>query len=77
VRVLIKSLPMTNDTSYRKETLFIAVQHPGADGAESYIGFGHASTFNDPVTRWPDFDAIMPPRPSVIAITKDGGGVIA
>ena len=59
------------------ETLFLAVQHPGADGAESYIGFGHASTFKDPVTRWPDFKDGMPPRPAVLAITKDGGGKIA
>jgi secreted PhoX family phosphatase len=59
------------------ETLFVAVQHPGADGAEAVIGFGRPSTFKDPVTRWPDFDEAMPPRPSVLAITKDGGGKIA
>jgi len=59
------------------ETLFLAVQHPGADGAESYIGFGHASSFKDPVTRWPDFEDNVPPRPAVLAITKDGGGKIA
>ena len=59
------------------ETLFVAVQHPGADGAEALIGFGRASTFKDPVTRWPDFKDNMPPRPSVLAITKDGGGKIA
>lgn len=59
------------------ETLFLAVQHPGADGAEALIGFGRPSTFNDPVTRWPDFNPDMPPRPSVLAITKIGGGRIA
>jgi uncharacterized protein len=58
------------------ETLFVSVQHPGADGAEAMIGFGRASTFNDPVTRWPDFEDGMPPRPSVMVITKDGGGKI-
>jgi secreted PhoX family phosphatase len=58
-------------------TLFVAVQHPGADGAEALIGFGRASTFKDPVTRWPDFKDDMPPRPSVLVITKDGGGKIA
>ncbi len=59
------------------ETLFVAVQHPAADGSEALIGFGRASTFKDPATRWPDFDPNMPPRPSVLAITKDGGGKIA
>ena len=55
----------------------LAVQHPAADGSEALIGFGRASTFKDPATRWPDFDPNMPPRPSVLAITKDGGGKIA
>ena len=59
------------------ETLFLAVQHPGADGAEALIGFGRPSTFKDPVTRWPDFREDRPPRPSVLAITKRGGGKIA
>ncbi len=59
------------------ETLFVAVQHPGADGAEALIGFGRPSTFKDPVTRWPDFREDRPPRPSVLAITKVGGGRIA
>ncbi|MEZ0280283.1 PhoX family phosphatase, partial [Methyloceanibacter sp.] len=59
------------------ETLFVAVQHPAADGTEALIGFGRPSTFKDPATRWPDFDPKMPPRPSVLAITKDGGGKIA
>jgi len=59
------------------ETLFLAVQHPGADGADAFISFGRPSTFNDPVTRWPDFEDDMPPRPAVIVITKEGGGKIA
>ncbi|MEG6509339.1 PhoX family phosphatase [Methyloligella sp. 2.7D] len=60
-----------------QETAFVAVQHPGTDGTDKYPGFERASTFEDPATRWPDFDPAMPPRPSVVAITKKGGGKIA
>ncbi len=58
------------------ETLFLAVQHPGTDGVKDWKPFGRESTFEDPATRWPDFDPGMPPRPAVIAITKNGGGRI-
>jgi hypothetical protein len=58
------------------KTLFVAVQHPATDGAKDYAGFERGSTFEDPATRWPDFDPKMPPRPSVVVITKDDGGVI-
>jgi len=59
------------------ETLFLAVQHPGTDGTKALKGFERASTFADPATRWPDFDPAMPPRPSVVVVTKKGGGKIA
>ncbi|MEX1223879.1 MAG: PhoX family phosphatase, partial [Pirellulales bacterium] len=56
------------------KTLFLAVQHPAADGTEQWQPFGRASTFGDPATRWPDFDPGIPPRPSVVAIRREDGG---
>ncbi len=58
------------------ETLFLAVQHPGTDGTKDYKGFERNSTFEDPATRWPDFADGVPPRPSVVVVTKQGGGKI-
>ncbi|MBY0355974.1 MAG: PhoX family phosphatase [Rickettsiales bacterium] len=50
------------------KTLFVSIQHPG-DSPES-------STFRQPSTRWPVSEQSLPPRPTVIAITKDDGGVV-
>jgi secreted PhoX family phosphatase len=48
-------------------TFFVAVQHPAEEAG---------SSFEKPSTRWPDFKPNMPPRPSVVAVTKRGGGVV-
>jgi secreted PhoX family phosphatase len=61
----------TSDT----RSLFVSVQHPGRKG-EDWAKFGRASTFDDPSTRWPDFQSSMPPRLAVVVITKDDGGKI-
>jgi hypothetical protein len=58
------------------ETLFLAVQHP-ADGGEDWEGHGRPSYYEDLSTRWPDFNDNMPVRPSVVVVTKQGGGKIA
>nr|WP_111299737.1 PhoX family phosphatase [Paracoccus saliphilus] len=56
-------------------TFFVAVQHP-ADGGDDWEEFGRPSYYEDLSTRWPDFRDNMPTRPSVVAITKQGGGRI-
>lgn len=50
------------------KTLFLSIQHPGEDP--------DGSTYDRPSTRWPDFSSDMPPRPSVLAITKEDDGII-
>lgn len=53
-------------------TLFVSIQHPGQS---NQLG-KKVGTFASPTTRFPDYDEQLPPRPSVVAITKDDGGAI-
>lgn len=46
-------------------TMFVSIQHPG-----------EGSTLANPSSRFPDYNSSLPPRPSVIAITKTGGSPI-
>lgn len=48
-------------------TMFVAVQHPGE---------GEGASYEQPATRWPDFDPSLPPRASVVAIMREDGGVV-
>ena len=57
------------------ETFFVAVQHPGESDDENPNA--PPATFENPATRWPDFKPDTPPRPSIVAITRKGGGRIA
>jgi secreted PhoX family phosphatase len=57
------------------QTLFVAIQHPGeTDEGDPKAG---PASFENPATRWPDFNDDIPPRPSIVVITKKGGGKIA
>ena len=49
----------------------VAIQHPGEVDAEGRMG-----TFEAPATTWPDFAPGMPPRPSIVMLTRQDGGVI-
>ncbi len=51
-----------DDTAY-----FAAVQHPADEPG---------STFENPSTRWPDFEPDQPVKPSVVVVAKQGGGPI-
>lgn len=48
-------------------TLFVSVQHPGLNSNSNY---------DQPSTRWPDFDEALPPRPAVVAVRRTDGGPI-
>ncbi len=56
------------------QTLFVAIQHPGE--ADDEDPKAPPATFENPSTRWPDFKDDMPPRPSIVAITRIGGGKV-
>ena len=49
------------------KTLFLAIQHPGDDFRKPYT---------DRATRWPDFNEGLPPRSSIVVVTKNDGDVV-
>ncbi|NWH09638.1 MAG: PhoX family phosphatase [Alphaproteobacteria bacterium] len=55
-------------------TLFAAVQHPGQAISVTNPGFLVPLDLSKP--SWPDFQPGLPPRPSVIVITRDAGGPV-
>lgn len=57
------------------ETLFLAIQHPGEADPED--ANAPPTNYKTPTMRWPDFDPKTPPRPSIVVVTKKGGGKIA
>ena len=71
-RQLLSSVPGAEVTgpSFTPDgtTMFVAIQHPGS--------VGRGSSYTNPGTRWPDRDPTLPPRPSVIAVTREDGGVV-
>jgi uncharacterized protein len=56
------------------ETFFVAVQHPGEPDDDDPNS--KPASFTNVSTRWPDFKDGVPPRPSIVAITRKGGGKI-
>jgi hypothetical protein len=52
-------------------SLFIAIQHPGEPGKEQL------DPYHNPLNRWPDFNAAMPPRPAIVVVRRTNGDVIA
>lgn len=54
-----------------EESLFLAIQHPG-----EIVGKSGVARYQTATTRWPDFDDDIPPRPSVVVVTRKGGGRI-
>jgi uncharacterized protein len=56
------------------ETFFVAVQHPGEPDDDDPNA--KPATFDTPSTKWPDFKPDQPTKPSIVVITKKGGGKI-
>ncbi|MHC0054483.1 PhoX family protein [Actibacterium sp. D379-3] len=55
------------------QTVFISVQHPGDLRLEDNED---ATRISDAGTAWPDFTRGMPPRPSVVVLTRRDGGMV-
>jgi hypothetical protein len=56
------------------KTFFVAIQHPGVANKKGKGEGKH--TFDDPTSRFPDYDEELPPRAAVMAIVREDDGVI-
>jgi secreted PhoX family phosphatase len=54
-------------TTPADDAALILVRTPGAEPGAS---------FDRPATRWPAFEARVPPRTALVALTRQGGGVV-
>ena len=53
-----------------QKTIFCAVQHPGASNP------GMDCSYENPGSRFPDYNDKMPPRPAIVAISRTDGNTI-
>lgn len=53
------------------ESLFFAIQHPGDIATQPGVARYETAT-----TLWPDFKQGLPPRPSLVAVRRKGGGKV-
>jgi uncharacterized protein len=58
-----------------QRTFFVSIQHPGQVPRKSQ-GKGKSSAYTHLLSGWPDYRPDMPPRPGVVAIYRQDGGII-
>jgi secreted PhoX family phosphatase len=56
-----------------QRTFFVSIQHPGQVPRKQK---GKSSAYTHLLSGWPDYRPDMPPRPGVVAIYRQDGGII-